>query len=222
MDKVREFHSLGRQALQAAPLEREKKHHAGVIKQFARPGVSVPTVYKARQFAATYSDEELDQLCARRSPAGKPLGIGHVYELILIRKAKLRLQFEERAALEGWSARRLRTERLLACGASAKASKAGRKPKLPERMPEFLQQLSQRTEQWLRWSVAILANSAAQNSTDSPAQPSRIRRRSRRSKPVRVPLKIQRALEDINVAFKRLKAALPPNEQPPHPLGTTS
>jgi len=54
-----------------------------------REGLRLDNMQRARQFARSYSEKELDELCWLRTPGGMPLGWGHVRRLVsLPNKAK--------------------------------------------------------------------------------------------------------------------------------------
>lgn len=192
INNVRDFHALGQRVLDVAPQDGIRRK--GIVKQFLAPGVSASTVFKARQFAALYNTSELERLCKRRLPDGRSLGIAHVFQLLQIRDPETRLQLEQLAETEGWSSRRLQTERLLRAS-SGKAGPGGRKPRLPRSHQELLQLLEERGQKWSRWSRAIL-DASATNAGIAPSQtkPSRLRI----SRPLRA------ALEAVNAAFKQL------------------
>jgi hypothetical protein len=192
MDKVRDFHALGQRVLDAAPQDGVRRK--GVIEQFVEPGVSAAAVFKARRFAALYNQSELGRLCKRRLPDGRPLGIAHVFELLQVADPETRLRLEQLAETEGWSSRRLRTERLLRAS-SGKAGHGGRKPRLPRSHQELLQLLEERGQKWVRWAQAILDASATEaGAVPPPTKPSALR----------VSRRLRSALTSVNEAFERL------------------
>lgn len=195
---IRDFHALGQRVLDATPSD--GKRHRGIVEQFVAPGLSAPAVFKARRFAVLYSQADVDRLCARQLPDGRRLGVGHVFELLQVPDSSTRLLLEKQAAAEGWSSRRLRTERLLLRGGRGKASHGGRKPKLPGRRQELLQQLEERSQKWVRWTSTILEPSSTRRKT----QP----RRRKTSSSLRVAGRLRSALTSINVAFKWLSEVL--------------
>jgi len=195
---VRDFHALGQRVLATTPSD--GKRHRGIIEQFVEPGLSAPTVFKAKRFATLYSQAELERLCARQLPDGRQLGVGHVFQLLQVADTKTRLMLEKQAAAEGWSSRRLRTERLLLRGSRGKASQGGRKPSLPSSHQELLQQLEERSEKWMRWTRAILEASSS--------RPKALPGRRRKSTKLRVKGKLLSALTSLNVALKGLHEVL--------------
>lgn len=164
--QVREFYRLGQQLLAAAPAE-DEGYHPGVIATYVKSGMSRAKLYKARVFAQRFTPQDLERLCARQLPDGRRLGIGHVCELLQVADSQQRRELEQRAAEEGWSSRRLRTARLLAVGGRVTRSKAGRRPHLPSNPAALLQQIRERTDQWLRWSASVLDATQVADQTSS-------------------------------------------------------
>src|SRR5688572_8018632 len=83
--KLREFHALGQSMLEATSAAEQGKYAPGIIKdQAAITGRSRQHIYTARRFAKLYTTVELNGLCALRMPDGKPLGIGHISQLIRV------------------------------------------------------------------------------------------------------------------------------------------
>lgn len=94
---------------------------------------------------------EFKELCKLRRPDGKPIGWGHVTKLLTIPVADkgLRKKLQARAAKEGWTARRLNDE--IQGNYESESSGIGRRWSLPTSKQQALRQISQRSQQWLRW-----------------------------------------------------------------------
>lgn len=146
--KVQRFYHLGQQREKPTGSTQGAARDAG-------PDISAQQIYKARQFFRLYSPDDLKELCALRSPAGKSLGIGHIYQLILMKNSSDRRKLAREAAAQGWSSRELREKRLQRYGTESKTSNAGRKPRLPKNQPALVQQLKDRVDTWTRWVHAL-------------------------------------------------------------------
>ena len=113
-DRLRRLHTLGKKVQRAITKARGEKHTRyapGAIVDLAqRMKTPASGLYKVARFAALYADDELKQLCALKSKDGKRLGVGHMYELILVPKTSDRTRLARQAASRGWSVRRLRAK----------------------------------------------------------------------------------------------------------------
>lgn len=118
-------------------------------------------IYKARQFAKLYSPKEIKVLCSLKSPDGKPLGIGHVYELIQVKKRGDRKRLQEAAARNCWSSRKLKEMRKHKLGYQV-ATNVGRKPRRAANSDEALLQLARHSDQWVRWADALSSHEGDQ------------------------------------------------------------
>src|SRR4051794_8282660 len=75
--RLRHLHAVGREALARFPVG--AAFDPETIREISeREGLRLDNVRRARQFARTYSEKELDDLCRLRNPAGMPLSWGHV------------------------------------------------------------------------------------------------------------------------------------------------
>jgi hypothetical protein len=156
---IRDFYNLGIAFQEATGGERSP---AGTAEELANEHqYSQVAVYKARQFAKLYTPEELKELCSLKSPDGKPLGIGHVYELIQVKKRSDRKRLQEAAAKHSWSSRRLKEKREQKHGYQV-ATNVGRKPRRAANSDEALLQLAHLADQWLRWADTLSPHEDAQ------------------------------------------------------------
>lgn len=107
---IRDFYKIGTEFLKATGGERSPP---GIAEELAENRqYSQVAIYKARQFAEMYSQEELEELCSLRKPDGLPLGIGHVYQLIQVEGRGERKRLQKDAAKNCWSSRKLKAERM--------------------------------------------------------------------------------------------------------------
>ena len=96
-------------------------------------------------------DTEFKELCKLRRPNGKPIGWGHVTKLLTVPKEdkKLRVKLQLQAATEGWTARQLNDH--IQRKYESVSTGMGRRWNLPTSTDQALRQISQRSQQWLRW-----------------------------------------------------------------------
>ena len=154
-DPIRDFYNLGIAFHKTTGGERSL---AGTAKEPASDHqYSQVAIYKARQFAKLYSPEELKELCSLKGPDGKPLGVGHVYELIQVKKRGDRKKLQEEAAKHSWSSRRLKEKREQKHGYQV-ATNVGRKPRRAANSDEALLQLAHLADQWTRWADALASH----------------------------------------------------------------
>lgn len=149
--KLKAYYELGRRAKKLGS-SAEGTYAKGVIAQLAEEtGENKATVNKCRQFAEMYSPAEFKELCKLRRPDGKPIGWGHVTKLLTVPQAdrKLRTELQQLAATEGWTARRLNDE--IQENYESESAGMGRRWSLPASKQQALRQISQRSQQWLRW-----------------------------------------------------------------------
>src|SRR3954469_12398076 len=95
--RLRHLHAVGREALARFPVG--AAIDPGTIHEIAeREGLRLDNVQRARQFARTYSEKELDELCRLRNPGGMPLSWGHIRRLVSIPNKARRSALQKRAA----------------------------------------------------------------------------------------------------------------------------
>ena len=149
--KLKGYYDLGRRARKLTRSS-ESIHAPGVIiKLVKETGENRATINKCRQFADQYTLTEFKDLCRLRRPDGKPIGWGHVTKLLTVPVAdkKLRKKLQTQAAKEGWTARHLNDQ--IQGKYESEWSGMGRKWSLPTSEQQALRQISQRSQQWLRW-----------------------------------------------------------------------
>ena len=151
INKLKTYYELGRRAVKLGT-STEGPYARGVIAQLVEEtGENKATVSKCKQFAEMYSPTEFNELCKLRRPNGKPIGWGHVTKLLTVPQEdkKLRVQLQRQAAKEGWTARRLNDQ--IQGEYESESSGMGRRCNLPTSKQQALRQISQRSQQWLRW-----------------------------------------------------------------------
>jgi len=150
VQELREFYKLGQKVLKKDrknPLKR--KYSWGVTVEIAKEiGMARDYVDKSRKFASTYTKAEFEELCRLRRPDGIPLGPRHVIGLLRIKNKRQRERLQRRAAIEGWSTRRIPLEVSKLLGT---AGSGGRRPKSPQVIDDALMQVLTMTKRWGRW-----------------------------------------------------------------------
>ena len=162
LGSIEDFYKLGVEFLKATGGERSP----GKAEELAeKSGYSQVAVYKARQFAKMYSQDELEELCSLGESEGQPLGIGHVHQLIQIKGAGERKRLQKAASKNFWSSRKLKEQRKHKHGYKV-ATKVGRKPRRAANADEALLQLAQHADQWLRWADALATTLPVEDQSD--------------------------------------------------------
>ena len=148
--ELRNYYQLGLDVLAADEKNpRKRMYSKGVSMAFAtRIGKARAYVDKARQFAATYTEKQLDELCSLRRPDGMPLGRRHVVALLSVKDKRQRKRLQRRAAEEGWGTRRLGEEITVIQGSG---SSGGRRPRAPDSVDDALAQIVKMSDRWRRW-----------------------------------------------------------------------
>ena len=162
LGSIRDFYELGTKFLKAAGDGRSP----GTAEKLAEKyGYSQVAVYKARQFAKMYNEDELEELCSLGESEGQPLGIGHVHQLIQVKSAGERKRLQKAASKNCWSSRKLKEQRKHKHGYKV-ATKVGRKPRRAANSDEALLQLAQHADQWLRWADALATTLPEEDPSD--------------------------------------------------------
>src|SRR4051812_31018170 len=165
---LRHLHAVGREALARFPvgaaIDPDTVHEIA-----EREGLRLDNMQRARQFARTYSEKDLEDLCRLRTPGGMPLSWGHVRRLVSIPNKAKRAALQKRSAREGWTAAQL-SEVIQREVVGRKRRYGGRPFTAPRTLEEGLRQVVLRSEEWLRrcresWSgeAAWLAPGAAES-----------------------------------------------------------
>ena len=151
LGSIRDYHELGTKFLNATGGERSPRKAEELAEKY---NCSEVGLYKARQFARMYSQDELEELCSLGESEGHPLGIGHVHQLIQVKATGERKRLQAAAAKNGWSSRKLKEMRKQKLGYEV-VTNLGRKPRRAAGVDEALLQLAQRADQWKRWVEAL-------------------------------------------------------------------
>jgi hypothetical protein len=145
--EVRGFHELGQRVLaRAAEGNSSVSTAARAIAQEERGSLDRG---KAAAFAAHFPANELDRLCAFRSPEGHLLSVNHVRRVLPIKSGKRQLKLLELAAKKGWTADRL--ARVVPPRAiHDEAETPGPKLKYPKNLLDAFGDVYRWSEQWLK------------------------------------------------------------------------
>src|SRR4051812_2719592 len=101
--RLRHLHAVGREALARFPVG--AAFDPETIHEIAdREGLRLDNMQRARQFARSYSEKELEELCRLRTAGGMPLSWGHVRRLVSIPNKAKRSALQRRGAEEGGTA----------------------------------------------------------------------------------------------------------------------
>lgn len=190
--KLRAYHQLGLQLL--------RDHEPGVTRWADmqaicdRTGLPVHQIRTLRAFAATYTPDDLEELCGQCEQHGRPVGLMAIRHLVKFKNRRKRAQFQRRLIREGWSNVRIVAElkRVL-----LRKWKGGRKPTIAEDVPGVLLQLQGFAVSWRRWTERLA---------------------DQKDKGVKIRLtdlsgKIQDAMAEVTKAFKAISAAVSPPQQ---------
>jgi hypothetical protein len=148
--ELRNYYQLGLEVLDADRKNPNKRTYSKHVSQdFAdRLGVGRDYVDKARQFASSYTEAQLEELCSLRRPDGLPLGRRHAVALLSVKDKRQRRSLQRRAAEEGWGTRRLGEEITVLQGSG---SSGGRRPRGPDSVEDAVAQVIKMCERWGRW-----------------------------------------------------------------------
>ncbi len=130
----------------------------GKMEEAARAyGYNTDAVRKLRQFAATYDDDDLAELCELCRKHERAFGVSFVYRLVAIRNKDKRAAFQRRAISEHWGHTRFVQElrRRFKLG-----HKRGRQPKMPEDVTQALAEIEEAKQRFvglLKYSITMAA-----------------------------------------------------------------
>src|SRR4051812_671161 len=146
--RLRHLHAVGREALARFPvgaaIDPDTIHEIA-----AREGLRHDNMQRARQFARSYSEKDLEELCRLRTPGGMPLSWGHVRRLVSVPSKAKRSALQKRSAREGWTAAQL-SEVIQREVVGRKRRYGGRPFTAPRTLEEGLRPGVTRSEEWLR------------------------------------------------------------------------
>lgn len=132
IEALRKGYEVGRTVLQ------QFGEHAkpGMMGEVAKAyGYTLDATRKLRQFATTYTDDELEELCESCRKHERALGLVFIYRLVSIKNKRRRAAFQRQAIKEHWGHARFVRElrRRFKLGHAR-----GRRPHLPESVREAL------------------------------------------------------------------------------------
>ena len=133
----------------AERVDREGRYGRGIVQDEARVrGINEDAVRKLRQFARSYTEKELDELCQCCRKHGRALGVSFVAKFVTIpRERKQRKKFQEEVIRERWSQGRIDKEIRVRFG---RRRQGGKQPALAETVEGVLAQLDGVCLQWHR------------------------------------------------------------------------
>ena len=146
--QLRAYHALGREVL--ARIEGGKLDAATLRRLDEETGYGLDNVRKARVFARVYSKEQLDDLCALRTPSGMPLPWRLVRQLLMLPPGETRDALQRKAAERGWGLDELaaaipRKQRL------RQTRREGGRPFVrPGTVSDGLRRIARHGDEWLR------------------------------------------------------------------------
>lgn len=141
-------------------MEQEAKYGADAVTQLSEYlNVNNDEIYFMRNFAVTYTEEEVVELFAETLDNGNPWTIKHVKALVGVSSDKKRETLYKRAKREGLSANALHD---LVQGTKSRGERAagqGRKPAKPKTVPAAAQQVVKKTAEitnrWEGWEETL-------------------------------------------------------------------
>jgi len=162
-----------------------------VCKRSKRPAHQIRTL---RAFAATYTPDDLEELCSQCEQHNRVIGLTVVRHLIKFRDRRKRAHFQSRLIVGAWSNTEIvaRLKRVL-----RPAWKGGRKPHIAEDVPGALLQLEGFAVAWRRWSRRL---------ADQKDKGVKIRLTD-------LPREVRAAMKSVTGAFEALSAAVSPQQE---------
>jgi len=152
-ERLKSYHAIGQLVLELDPTR--PQYGDGKFEQLADElGRGTPWIYATTRFALTFNKRELGQLCKH---AGS-LHWGHIILLLPIKNKNRRLEFQRRAAREGWPPVVLR-ERIRS--KIAKRNKGGRPLRVAMDPQIRLEQLISVSRASLSYQQQLLADEGA-------------------------------------------------------------
>jgi hypothetical protein len=165
--KLEQFYRLGQKVLKNDDANPRKQIHSpGVIVDMVdEVGMSGDYIHKARNFAATYTPEQFQELIELRRPDGMPLGRRHIIMLMRIKDKRRRNRYQRLAADKGWSINQIAAEvsKLFKQPGGA----GGRKPQRAVDVDGALMQIVKMTDHWGRWYDAYVPKRETSKKSES-------------------------------------------------------
>lgn len=146
IEEIREYHAIGAKSRERRP--GRAKHGKFEVDEEAK-GWSVTKFLKARQFAAAYSADDLDDLCEHVRKHLPQFGTAHVGILVTIPDAKVRKKLQIRCIEKNLSKAQLIA--LVKRHFFGPRSSGGRHRRVPRDPGLLLTELRLMSESWCRW-----------------------------------------------------------------------
>jgi hypothetical protein len=150
--KLREAHKIGRRILDEAGLRAEYGKHG--VREIAKEySLGEEGGRNLRRFAATYSKDELDQLCGLCRDHRRSLGIWSAFKFLTIPDRRKREAFAKDAIAGHWSYTRI--ERELRHRFNRESRPRGRKPRLPDSQGAAIVQIAELSNGFVRFAMRL-------------------------------------------------------------------
>jgi hypothetical protein len=151
IDEVREFYRIGFESLEESPDRIDyNKTLTGIEAQ--KKGMSAELLRKARQFAHSYTPQQLDTLLGRCRSHGRVIGTSHVIQFLRARDVSTRQRLQKQFIDGRYSVHQLGQAVTSQQGARRSG---GRRPKLAADAAGLLDQIEAMCGQWRRWHAEL-------------------------------------------------------------------
>jgi hypothetical protein len=151
VDALRTYYEMGQESLSRDPKRVEY-------------GQSNEPLRKARVFAATYTERELEKLLDRCQKHNRALGITFIHRLATVRIKEDRNKLELAMIRERWSRYQLDREIRRYCGNRHGSRNVGRSPHRPKDTADALTELIRLSVKVTRWAEMMSPADASSNS----------------------------------------------------------
>ena len=146
--QLRAYHALGRKVL--ARIKDGQLDAATLRELHEETGHGFDNLRKARVFARVYTEGQLDELCALRTPRGMPLPWRHVQQLLKLPPGEGRDALQRKAAERGWGLEELAAAIPGKVRRRQTRSEGGRPFLRPRTVADGLRRIVRHGDEWLR------------------------------------------------------------------------
>ena len=146
--QLRAYHALGRKVL--ARIKEGPLDAATLRALDEETGYGLDNIRKARLFARVYTVEQLDELCALRTPGGMPLPWRYVQQLLMVPPGEVRDALQRKAAKRGWGLEELAAAIPGKVRRKQTRCKGGRPFLRPRTVADGLRRIARHGDEWLR------------------------------------------------------------------------
>ncbi len=146
--QLRAYHALGRKVL--ARIKDGPLDVATLRELDEETGHGLDNLRKARVFARVYTEGQLDELCALRTPRGMPLPWRHVQQLLKLPPGEKRDALQRKAAERGWSLEELSAAITKKARSRQTRSDGGRPFLRPRTVADGLRRIVRHGDEWMR------------------------------------------------------------------------